>query len=241
MAIFELLRITGWWVLGGALVVSLGFAIKNRLDEARATSKKEAEEFQGRNRQGCVGAIVVMIGAAVVIFLSVNVRPAIRNETFVANCGTQKGFWDVCMGNKAQLIGEVSDLAADPQLQIGQETISIKFKAGEGSDLVDGQRIEVVGKFAQSDILRVPQVWNARVLKVLTTKEQAAALLAGRRADEERATLARKCPNRLDPQTQAAIGVCNQQGSAGSESLVGSVGCMAQIYEFERKCRAAGY
>lgn len=62
-----------------------------------------------------------------------------------------------------------------------------------------------------------------------------------RSARASRARLAEQCRGRLDPQTKLSIGVCDGQGRGGSESLAGSTSCAADVYEFERKCQAAGY
>lgn len=68
-----------------------------------------------------------------------------------------------------------------------------------------------------------------------------AAESAKRIARAKREELAQKCPNRISPREQAAIGACDGQGARGSESIVGSASCFAELNEFDRKCREAGY
>lgn len=68
-----------------------------------------------------------------------------------------------------------------------------------------------------------------------------AAQSAKRIARVKREELAQKCPNRRSPREQAAMGACDGQGARGSESIVGSASCFADLNEFDRKCREAGY
>lgn len=68
-----------------------------------------------------------------------------------------------------------------------------------------------------------------------------AAERAKKNAIIERQELAERCRGRLSPQEKASIGVCDRQGSGGSESLSGSASCFAELNELERDCVAAGY
>lgn len=78
--------------------------------------------------------------------------------------------------------------------------------------------------------------------KVEAAREAVVAAETARvNAIRHREELASRCRSRLSPREKASIGVCDGQGARGSESLVGSVSCFADLNEQERECREAGY
>lgn len=167
-------------------------------------------------------------------------EPPIATAAFLELCGEKRGYEQHCMGEKADLVGEISGPGSPRELMVGKQSIELFFKKDDPTtSLVEGQRIQIKGNFGHGDILKDPEIHETRLVAVLSTPAEAAAVAAAREAKAERETLAAKCPNRPDPRLSAAAGVCTSRG--GVEAIYAATSCLSELFELDRKCRAAGY
>ena len=163
-------------------------------------------------------------------------KPPLDTEHYLSQCQSRDAYEQECKGEKARVEGELTGTRLQWRLDLGDENINVDFTNDLPDDVVEGQRIEVAGRFASGSRLNDPEIHQARVTRVLTSAEDARRLLASRRAARDREALRRRCVGRDSPELNAYY--CAPRGGV---DVVGEMGCIADVYELEQECRAAGY